>query len=276
MSKPLVMTGWDISVLRESHRAIRAGMPRARERAARIMACMILRRVVREGRTRAKDTNRYIAAYARAHNDIAEPPMAQMMVPAITESRMVPLARHQLIRRIAYLDEVRGSLSKWIVAQEQRPGGAQWPSVVRARKKLRGVEANITRAKAQLEIADTPDGAFAAVIFGAGLTRANLHTSRTIARFMTRIYGGTATVLRSGGDQGTALVKMVNHEPHALLVEKRVGLMRESIGMARRMGVRTVGRAQLEGIEKVLLERSLAGATRVQLPPADGGMGGGL
>lgn len=268
MARPLVMSSLDIRNLTRANDAIQRGRPGARTAATRMLAGMVLARVVREARARARDTGRYARGYGMAYNMVAEPPLQPQPLTAITKGRFVEVAQRQLAGRISWYEAVDRDLSAWITAQERRPGGAGWPSVKRARKKLEKVRRNLGFAREQLATATSPDGAYAAVVLGRRVTSKTVHLKSGVARLLLQIYGGDAVVLNLGTDQ--TLVKITHREPHAAIVEKRVGLMRETINMARRIGVRTVARKHVTEIEKVLLVRGLPGATRVHAPAPDG------
>jgi len=156
------------------------------------------------------------------------------------------------------LQSVERRLETWIARDESKPNHARWPSFRENTRKLKRVRELILLTQEQLRQAQSPEGAYAAVVFGKRTKTA--YRKSNVTRVLTQIYGGHAEVLTEGT---RTVLRITNREPHAQFIEKRLGLMRAAISAERSAGVAPMKRAQLLEMERALIVAGLPGTVRV-------------
>lgn len=199
------------SVFKRKMAALKNEGPAARAKAMLEMARPIGLEVVK---TAKKDTRRFVRGAAEAFNSAGAGPVP-----------VLPLQRSQFADQV-----MRRALEQFFfwdrrVAYHEEHGQTTWKSYRRAKRRLE------TATRYLESYSET-----AAVI---GLSRWQRRASRgrfskidadeVLTKIYDKVYGGTGRVIQSGAE---VVLQLVNHEPHAIVVERRDKTMANAIRTA--------------------------------------------
>lgn len=203
-------------------RALRAAAGPAMREALKDLGAPRIRLAESEVRRRAYDTGRYARALALAHNMLGRGVLTPTPIRRSRYNRQ-NLDRFRAIladieRREAFFERERVAL--------ERAGHAHWKRHAEVVRKLARLRKVGDRMADNIRRIDAEPDAIVIGSRGAARGRDRLGLAR-VPQVITRFYGATASVIDL--NESVAALELVVREPHARLVERRTGIIRQSL-----------------------------------------------
>jgi len=232
----------DTRRLRRKLDGIRRETKKAGPHAAGEVASVVCQMVTRLA---PRDTGRYSRSWAFANNKI--PGVRPMPLPGLQDSRYARLNRSRLIQQAQHWTRVREEWQRRVAGIERRRGHERWPSYHQAKGILRKVQRIEQRALEQVEAIDQSPEGRSAIVIGGSRGRNPLSVGR-LARANVGGLPLASVTVRQLAER--SIVEVVNKEPHARMVEKRTGVLRGALMLARPAGLVAGRNAYLGAIKR--------------------------
>lgn len=196
-----------------------------------------------------RDTNRYVRGWLHAGREAG---VFGGPIPRLNESKWHKSNLEQAEIWLQRAEQNHGNAAKRL--RDTFPSGAP----KRGQAKLYGrLSREVDKANGRLNEARLTVGELRtdkyAIVFGAGrvVGRGAKQKRLGVGRITLRqkIYGGSGWIL----DRGTSsTIRLLNHEPHALILESKKGVLRQATAAARGAGLLPYKRVYLNAVRKAV------------------------
>jgi len=211
----------DASGLQKRIQLLRRNMPQISRQVAQEMNALLAWRV---SETSPRDTNRFLRGWLLAAKDVGPIPV---IIPALRStsrhSEYIKYLQKELMRLEAERKGLAGMIDFWYTSKPNRRRNT--PAYREMNARLRKLDKWIVRVKEEIAKAA---GDETVLLMDKERGKRNYSTVRV------GIYGGEGAIRRIGGK---TLVRWHNKEPHATIIERKYGIIRNAIGMVKRAGL---------------------------------------
>lgn len=211
----------DASGLQRRIQLLRKNMPEISRQVALEMNGLLAWRV---SDTSPRDTNRFVRGWMLAAKDVGPIPV---MIPAVkSTSRHAEYMKYlqkELTRLMNERKAVAGMIDFWYTSKPNR--NRNTPAYREMSAKVRKLDKWIVRVQEEIAKAG---GDETVLLMDKERGRRNYSTVRV------GVYGGEGSIRRI---VGKTLVRWHNKEPHATIIERKYGIIRNAMGMVKRAGL---------------------------------------
>lgn len=249
---PATVTRVDISGAMAKLRRLESNRALAGQRGVSVLATAATGDMVVQAAISARDTQRYMRGWTISHNDAAGMTLGEVgpkVLPAVLPGKYAEKIRPRLVGQYQKWKAIEENLLRLKAADERRGKGKEqdWPSYRRLMKTLDKIGDIVDRTIEQIEAYDK------AVVEGTTGTAVVIGGRRTkrpgisnVSRISFKLYGGSARVFTQAG---RTFVEIKNMEPHARIIERRLGIGRSSIAKVRTIGLFRASNAYLKSLK---------------------------
>jgi len=224
----------DASGLQKRIQLLRRNMPEISRQVAQEMNALLAWRV---SDTSPRDTNRFLRGWLLAAKDVGPIPV---IIPALRatsrHSEYIKYLQQELLRLETERKAVAGMIDFWYTSKPNRKRGT--PAYNKMTSQVRKMDKWIVRVKEELVKAG---GDETVLLMDKERGKRNYSTVRV------GIYGGEGSIRRIGGK---TLVRWHNKEPHATIIERKYGIIRNAMGMVKRAGLVRVKKTLVRELTK--------------------------